>query len=220
MNEELRLMPVILNIPKVTAADQLVTVDGRQFPVANGTFIQLNVIGTHRNPRYWPHSPSRKTAKPHDLDEFVPERWLTSNNSTQDEMAQTTDQKEDAGLGEASYDSGSLFHPVKNSFLAFSEGARACPGRRFAQVEITAVLTAIFQKYSVELDLSEWATDEEVARMGAVDKRILYHKAADRADAILKRCEQRTITLQMLPGDHVPVRFVKRGEERFLGVID
>ena len=219
MNEELRLMPVILNVPKVTAGDDpVVTLDGREFPVANGTFVQLNIVGTHRNPRYWPHSHSKKTGKSHDLDEFVPERWLTSN-PVRDENAQTSE-KEDTGLGEASYDSGSLFHPIKNSFIAFSEGARACPGRRFAQVEITAVLTAIFQKYSVELDVSEWASDEEVSHMGLAEKKALYLKAADKADGIVRRSEQRTITLQLLPGDHVPVRFVKRGEERFLGIVD
>ncbi|KAG0652326.1 Cytochrome P450 [Hyphodiscus hymeniophilus] len=217
MNEELRLMPVILNVPKVTTGDQVVTVDGREFPVANGTYIQLNIVGTHRNPLYWPHSPSSKTGKSHDLDEFVPERWLTSN--TQDEKTQPVEKEDDASVGEASYDSGSLFQPVKHSFIAFSEGARGCPGRRFAQVEITAVLTAIFQKYTVELEVSQWASDEEVARMSLSEKKALYQKAADRADTVLKRCEQRTITLQMLPDDTVPVRFVKRGEERFAGLM-
>jgi cytochrome P450 len=221
MNEQLRLMPAILNIPKITVGDQVLTVDGREFPVASGTFIQLNVIGTNRNPRYYPHSPSKITGKPHDLDDFVPERWLTSNPSAPADKAQTTEKQGEAdGLEEVSYDtaSGSLFRPVKNSFIPFSEGARACPGRRFAQVEITAVLTAIFQKYSVELDVSEWASDEQLARMGTAEKKAIYQKAATRADTILKRCEQRTITLQMRPGDHVPIRFVKRGNERFAGI--
>jgi cytochrome P450 len=221
MNEELRLMPVILNIPKVTTGDQAVTVDGREIPVANGTFVQLNIVATHRNPRYWPHSPSKITGKSNDLDDFVPERWLTSNTSPQVEKAQTSGKQDDAeSLGEASYDKGSLFQPVKSSFIAFSEGARGCPGRRFAQVEITAVLTAMFQKYSVELDVSEWASDEVVARMGTAEKKALYQKAATRADTILKRSEQRTITLRMLPGDKVPVRFVERGKERFAGLMD
>jgi cytochrome P450 len=222
MNEQLRLMPAILNVPKITNGDQMVTVDGREFPVADGTYVQLNVIGTHRNPRYWPHSPSKITGKSHDLDDFVPERWLTANNSAYEEKVPTSEKQEEAdGLEEASYDAagGSLFHPVKNSFIAFSEGLRACPGRRFAQVEITAVLTAIFQKYTVELDVSDWASDEEVARMGTAEKKALYRKAANRADTILKRCMQLTITLQMQPGDKVPIRFVERGKERFAGLM-
>ena len=223
MNEQLRLMPAILNVPKVTAGDQLVSVDGREFPISSGTFIQLNVVATNRNPRYWPHSPSKRTGKSNDLDDFVPERWL-SNTTLSNSQPNVDEKQEDVdGLEEASYDtstSGSLFKPVKNSFISFSEGARACPGRRFAQVEITAVLTAIFQKYSVELDVSEWASDEEVARMGTAEKRAVYQKAMIRAESVLKRCEQRTITLQMRPGDKVPVRLVVRGKERFAGLMD
>jgi cytochrome P450 len=225
MNEQLRLMPAILNVPKVTAGDQVVTIDGRDFMVSSGTFVQLNVVATNRNPRYWPHSPSKRTNKANDLDDFVPERWLPSSASTAPSHPHIEDKESDLadGLEEASYDtnsSTSLFHPVKNSFISFSEGARACPGRRFAQVEITAVITAIFQKYSVELDVGEWASDEEVERMGKAERKALYQKAAIRADEVLRRCEQRTITLQMRPGDKVPVRFVERGKERFAGLMD
>ena len=223
MNEQLRLMPAILNVPKVTMGDQLVTVDGRDFVVPNGVFIQLTVVATNRNPRYWPYSPSKRANKSNDLDDFVPERWLPSKTDSLPSNTQFEDKAPEMadGLEEASYDtntSGSLFKPVKNSFISFSEGARACPGRRFAQVEVTAVLTAIFHKYSVELDVSEWASDDEVAKMGVAEKKAIYQKAAVRAEEVLQRCEQRTITLQMLPGDEVPLRFVEKGKERFTGL--
>jgi cytochrome P450 len=223
MNEQLRLMPAILNVPKVTTGDQVVTVDGRDLVVSNGTFIQLSVVSTNRNPRYWPSSPSKRTGKSNNLDDFVPERWLPSKTDSPPSNPQTEDKAPEVadGLEEASYDtntSGSLFKPVKSSFISFSEGARACPGRRFAQVEITAVITAIFQKYTVELDVGKWASDEEVARMGDAEKRAVYQKAAVRAEEMLQRCEQRTITLQMISGDEVPVRFVERGKERFAGL--
>lgn len=226
MNEQLRLMPAILNVPKVTAGDQIVSVDGRKYTISDHTYIQLNVVATNRNPRYWPHSPSKLTNKPTDLDDFVPERWLSTSASTPSEKSSSdnnTKAEEADGLEEASYDTdntSSLFKPVKGSFISFSEGARACPGRRFAQVEITAVLAAIFRKYSVELDVSAWASDEDVERMGKAQRRELYGKAASRALEILHRCEQRTITLQMRQGDRVPLRFVERGQERFAGVVD
>jgi cytochrome P450 len=199
-----------------------VTVDGPDFPISNGTSTQLNVVGTNRKPRYWPHSPSKRTGKSNDLDDFVPESWLS--NTTLATSRPEADEKQDDtdGLEEASYDtntSGSLFKPIINSFISFSEGVRACPGRRFAQVQITAVITAIFQKYSVELDVSDWASDEEVARMGTAEKAV-YQKAAIRAESVLRRCEQRTITLQMRPGEEVPVRFVEKGKERFAGLYE
>src|SRR4051794_6618879 len=47
LNEQLRLVPAILSVPKVANGDQVVTVDGREFVIADGTFIQLNVVGTN-----------------------------------------------------------------------------------------------------------------------------------------------------------------------------
>jgi len=219
LNEEIRLMPGILNVPKEASGDQRVTVDGKEFVIPDWTTIQLNVTGTNRNPRYWPSSESKITPGRNDLNDFVPERWLSS----QQQASVDEEKNEDGidGLEHASFDTsgkGSLFKPVKGSFLTFAEGMRACPGRRFAQVEATAVLTAIFQKYSIELDVGEWASDEEVARMGTEERKVVYGKAVERARWVIGRCEQKTITLQMKKGDFMPVRFVERGRERFAGI--
>ena len=46
----------------------------------------------------------------------------------------------------------------------------------------------------------------------------MYSKAVERANWVLGRCEQKTITLQMKKGDFVPLRFVERGRERFGGL--
>ena len=98
--------------------------------------------------------------------------------------------------------------------MTLSDGPRACPGRRFAQVEITAVLAAIFQMYSVELDVGEWASDEEVERMGVGEKREVYARAVESARLKIRRSVQQ-ITLQLRRGDSIPLRFVERGGERF-----
>jgi cytochrome P450 len=219
-NEQLRLIPAILSIPKVANGEQVLWQDGKQIIVPSGTIVHLTVVGVNRNPRYWPSSPSKITNKNDDLDDFIPERWLPAKREAENEKAQNEEKQNMDGLEKASYDTntpGSLFKPFKNSFLSFSEGVRACPGRRFAQVEITAVLTAIFQRYSVELDVADWASDEEVFRMGSEEKRSLYLKAVERAQKILRRCVQTTITLQMKAGDKIPMRFVERGHERFSG---
>jgi cytochrome P450 len=209
IHEELRLIPAILNIPKGTHADQVVTMDGRQLTIPDRTFIHLNIPGTHRNPRYWPESP----------DEFIPERWLPSQSRSTTEKELNTDKEINGaeGLESASFEtsgSTSLFKPVKGSYIPFSDGARVCPGKRFAQVEGTAVLSALFHRYSVELDVSEWASDEEIEKMGKDEKEEIYQKAIDKARMIIRRSEQ-VITVQMLPGDKVPLRFVQRGKERF-----
>ena len=48
----------------------------------------------------------------------------------------------------------------------------------------------------------------------------IYQKVVTRAESMLRRCEQRTITLQMRPSDKVLIRFIERGEERFTRLID
>lgn len=218
IHEELRLIPAILNVPKGTKGDQVVTMDGRQFTIPDKTFIHLNIVGTQRNPRYWPETPN----------EFLPERWLPSQSpsataSSPEKVVEEVVGKEingADGLENASFETSgaaSLKKPVKGSYIPFSEGARACPGKRFAQVEGTAVLSALFHRYSVELDVIEWASDEEVEGMSREERAKIYKKATDKAEMIIRRSEQ-IITVQMLPGDRVPLRFVKRGRERFGGI--
>ena len=66
----------------------------------------------------------------------------------------------------------------------------------------------------MELDVSEWATDEEVEKMGKEERRKVYGMAVERAEMIIRRSEQ-VVTVQMRAGDRVPLRFVERGRERF-----
>ena len=218
MNETLRLMPPIIDIPKIVrATPQTVKFDGKAVTVPANTSIHLSALGVQRNPRYWPHSPSKISKKAHDLDDFVPQRWLGSKKSSdaKAEPVAPSDSVKIDGLENASFEAGDgLFVPAKGAFIPFSEGARSCPGRRFAQVEITAVLAAIFQTYSAELDVREWASDEEVDRMGIQDRRALYEKAKVKARKLVFASET-VITLQM-KGTFVPLRFVRRGEERFM----
>jgi cytochrome P450 len=219
MNETLRLMPPIIDIPKIVKKHpQPLTIEGKTFMVPTNTFVHINAVGVQRNPRYWPHSSSKVSNKLHDLDDFVPERWLSSiKGSTENHGSQTWTESKDTNVSEPRLmnPATGLFTPVKGAFIPFSEGARACPGRRFAQVEITAVLAVIFQTYTVELDVSDWASDEEVKRMEKHERKAVYEKAMAKARKLIRESET-IITLQML-GISVPVRFVKRGEERFMG---
>lgn len=230
MNETLRLMPPIIDIPKITRIPQPLTFDGKTITVPPNTFIHLSAVGVHRNPRYWPHSPSKITTKAHDLDDFVPERWLTAakpprqtprpspppdpqrGSPAPDGLEAAAAPSFDSGPSSSSGDDDALFTPVKGSYIPFSEGARSCPGRRFAQVELTAVLAVIFSTYSLELDVGEWAGDGEVGRMGPGERRAVYERAKARARKAIGESET-VVTMQMRSG--VPVRFVERGRERF-----
>jgi hypothetical protein len=140
-------------------------------------------------------------------------RLYNNHSGSPDESSE----KQIDGMEVASFEvHGSLFRPVKGAYMSFSEGPRACPGRRFAEVEVTAVLSSVFKQYSVELDVSTWARDEEVERMSPQEKIDVYGKAQQRARDLI-RGSITTFSLKM-EGDPVPVRFVKRGEERFSGL--
>ncbi|KAH8815558.1 cytochrome P450 monooxygenase-like protein [Xylogone sp. PMI_703] len=221
LNETLRLMPPVIDIPKIVRdKPQPLAFGGKVHMIPEKTFIHFNVVASHRNPKYWPHSPSKVSNKSHDLDDYVPERWILkgkaekfkAKNGISKEGKLQTD-----GLETVSFETGEgLFTPQKGVFIPFSEGARSCPGKRFAQVEITAVLSVILRTYTVELDVREWASDEEVARMSIKEKRKVYEVATKRARQLIEGSIP-ILTLKMV-GTNVPVRFVRRGMERFADI--
>jgi cytochrome P450 len=236
MNEELRLIGPVVNVPKSTygVSDQPLDVNGKKCTLPANTYISLCTSAVHRNPKWWPHGPPRDPKKPahafsnldNDLEEFKPERWILDgeghnpNGKTEgggNKLAgfstEAPPDSEDLGLNTASDTSASLYHPSKGAFIPFSEGFRACIGRRFAQIEILTALAVIFSQYSVELDVGKYATIEEVERMGTEERKQVWQKAADDATRLIDSSTT-IITLQMRSG-HVPVRFVRKGEERF-----
>ena len=241
MNEELRLVPPVIGIPKSTygVSDQQLTVDGKSCTVPAGCFITLSSGAAHRNPKYWPTGkpvlPGGKPVHPvsnidNDLEEFRPQRWLLSEDGETQNTLQANGQKKsdmptetvgggDLGVNESADTSEKLYKPMKGSYLPFSEGYRSCLGRRFAQVEILAVLAVIFQKYSVELCVHEHATDEELAGMNEAERVEVWQKTAEDARELMLNGMGTIITLQMRKG-HVKLQLVPRGEERFAGNVD
>ncbi|KAF2795468.1 cytochrome P450 monooxygenase-like protein [Melanomma pulvis-pyrius CBS 109.77] len=218
MNETLRLLQPIINIPKSTAPGrpQEFSMGGQQYTLPGGTEVSL-CAAIHRNPKYWPAPTNYKSTDGlADTDRFRPERWLIEEKPTEDFEDINYDDEDLRGpSGEDT--SAQLFKPVKGSYIPFSDGYRSCIGRRFAQVEVLAVFAVIFSQYSVELAVDEFASDAEVEKMpaGGEQRKEIWKKAADRADHLLTKTMGSIITLQ-LRGDTIPIRFVRRGRERFL----
>lgn len=215
MNEELRLIPPVISIPKKTNTPQPLTVSGHRVIIPADTAVNLVTAATHRNPSAW-----QSNGDPNDLEEFRPERWIlhAEGNGGGKEARfdhPTEDEGEDFGGPQGQDTSATLLKPPKGAYLPFSDGPRACLGRRFAQVEVLAVLAVIFREYCVELAVDEWASDEEVGKMDECGRREVWGKAEARARWLMKYGMMSMITIQMREGT-VPVRFVKRGGERFL----
>ncbi|KAB5525756.1 cytochrome P450 [Coniochaeta sp. 2T2.1] len=221
MNETLRLMPPVTGIPKHVApahGDQVITVDGEKHTLAAGTNVIIAAVSVQRNPRYWPTRPSKVEPGRDDIDDFEPERWFRTSDTTKEEADDAGD-TEDYGGFKGSDTSDKLFRPPRGAFVPFSDGARSCLGRRIAQVEMLAALAVVFQKYSVELAVDEWASDEEVEKMGVEERRKLYKKAQDKCRATLRKATS-MLTLKLHGDLYVPIRLVRRGEERFVNIVD
>ena len=220
MNEELRLIPPVIGIPKVTTASQPqgLQLGGKHVTLPPDCYITLDAAAIHRNPKYWPHTSED------DLLDFRPERWLVDAGHHNTPADAHVDSNENAYAAEEGLDfdgpdqrpdtAASLFRPAKGAFIPFSDGYRSCLGRRFAQVEILAVLAVIFQTWSVELDVGLTMSDEELDRADAEAKRKAWDAADARARHLLRTGMMSIITIQMRK-DKVPLRFVKRGSERF-----
>jgi cytochrome P450 len=216
MNEELRLIPPITTIPKCTlpGSVQSLTVDGKEFTVPANTFIGLVTTAVQRNPKYWPHE-KVETELGTDLDDFVPDRWFRKEDSNDEQETQLSKVANDGlGVDESPDTAATFFRPAKGAYIPFSEGARACLGRRFAQVEILATLAVIFQKYSVELAVDKYASESDVLNMNEEARKGVWNKAKEEARRKLKDEMGTVITIQ-LRGKPIAVRLVPRGQEIF-----
>jgi cytochrome P450 len=218
MNETLRLLPPVVEVPKKVTPhqDQVLTLDGEKHVLPKGCVVSLVLVSAHRNPRNWPTRPSKIREGVDDLDDFVPERWFRKSADAKESGAASddSDSAEDFGGYQGRDTSAQLFRPPRGAYAPFSDGARSCLGRRIAQVEVLAGLAVIFQKYSVELAVDDWATDEEVEKMNQQERGAVYKKAQQ--ECRRKISAATSILTLKLHGDKVPIRVVPRGEERFV----
>ena len=228
MNEELRLIPPVIGIPKSTpkGSPQPLVVDGKKCTVPENTYAVIVASAAHRNPNQWPTGPPSDPEHPthplsnpdNDLEEFKPERWLLEPNSKSSNAhipdPDTNTEASTLGFNTSADTSSLLYRPPKGAYIPFSEGHRSCLGRRFAQVEILAVLALIFTQYSVELAVDAYATDDEVGRMSEGERKVVWEKAKGEMERQMREDMKSVITLQLRRGS-IGLRFVRRGSERF-----
>ncbi|KAI1081094.1 cytochrome P450 [Whalleya microplaca] len=206
VNETLRLVPPVVDIPKMVSPsqDQPVTINGERYLLPRKAGVGMVTAAAQRNPRYWPTKPSKITGAATDVEDFVPERWFQTDASSDSTAVEGAD-TEDFGGYTGSDTSAQLYRPPRGAFIPFSDGARACLGRRIALVELVSVLAVIFQKYSIELAVDEWASDEKVAVMSREEKAQVYKIAQDKSREIVQGATS-LITLKLHGNQHVPIR--------------
>ena len=135
--ETLRLYDPLLSIVKGTEGQAApLTIRGQTVIVPPQTRVILNLNALHSHPRYWGD----------DGLEYKPSRWIQST----------------PGEG-AVHDREQLILPSHGAYLPWGEGHRACPGKKFAQVEHVAVMVAMFRDHYVA-PLRRSGESQEAAR--------------------------------------------------------
>ena len=186
MNETLRLYTVLFFLSKITwDTPKPFNFDGRDYLLFSDTLILMNTSATHQNPKHWPVAvPNAKDGPPYPLSSFNPSIWLS----------------EDKG--------DVVFNPVPSSYVPFSNGPRACMGKRFAQAQFCAVMAAIFRDYSVELAVGGTQAGEKRVR------KTLWEEAKGNVERELSDGVGFFMSLKM--NGKIPLRLVRRGEEQLL----
>lgn len=135
--ETLRLYPPVVSIPKWTAnSGANITYENQSYRLPPETYVNLNVTGLHYAEEYWGS----------DAAMFNPWRWDRRNR---DSALAENDGIE--GLLAPGLEHGTIHRPARGSFIAFSDGVRACLGKKFAQVEFVVVIAVLFRDYRIGL---------------------------------------------------------------------
>ena len=113
-----------------------------------------NVPGVQTLPQYWGE----------DSLVWRPSRWILSDYSSQATAEKGESQADLVAILAAE----TIFEPKTGTYLPWSYGPRACPGKRHSQVEVVAILAALFQSHHVE-PVPHAEEDSEGARKRVMD---------------------------------------------------
>lgn len=122
--ETVRLYDPLLAFTKSTGtAARTLKVAGNPILIPANTMVLPSLLAVQSHPRYWSPDPVA----------WRPSRWIVPSSDPNNAFE------------------GETFHtPLKGSYIPWSDGGRACPGKRFAQVEFVAAMAALFRDHYVE----------------------------------------------------------------------
>ncbi|PYI27373.1 cytochrome P450 monooxygenase [Aspergillus indologenus CBS 114.80] len=174
MLETMRLYPPVITVPKWTGdAARTIHYHEKDYVLEPGVNINLNVSSLHYSEKYWGS----------DVGLFRPQRWDVRNGDSF--LAKNAGLP---GVSVPGLEYPTIHKPVRGAYIPFSDGMRACLGKKFAQVEFVVALAVIFKDYRVELADDSKEGVEEAARS-------------------LREC---TSILTLALRRNIPLRFCKR----------
>jgi cytochrome P450 len=170
----MRLFPPVVTVPKSTGFSSAeINYNDKVYTLPAGTSIDLAVSAMQYREEYW--GP--------DVHEFVPERWDARNKAS---FLAQNDSVE--GLAAPGLEYPTVHKPVRGAFMPFSDGHRACLGKKFAQVEYVAIMALILWEFEVSLaKVSPDESDESAAKRArkALDESCMVLSLAMAGDVAL-----------------------------------
>jgi cytochrome P450 len=136
--ESLRLNHPLSQLVKETGQfPQTLQIGSRNVTVPPGTAIHLSLAAMHTHPDYWGEESMQ----------WNPKRFISTS-----------------GEVEGKLELESLASDTQEHFLPWATGQRVCPGKKFSQVELVAVLAYIFRSYTVQPKTQNGESIEQARR--------------------------------------------------------
>ncbi|RAL11902.1 cytochrome P450 [Aspergillus homomorphus CBS 101889] len=137
MLETMRLYPPVITVPKWTGDSATkIHYQGKDYVLEPRLNVNLNASSLHYSEKYWGS----------DAGSFHPRRWDVRNKDSF--LAKNAHLP---GLSGPGLEYPTIHKPVRGAYIPFSDGMRACLGKKFAQVEFVVALAVIFKDFRVEL---------------------------------------------------------------------
>ena len=168
-----------------TTVEPVAVVDskGQSHLIPKNTLTLINNAAAARNPTVWRKpqvAPDRRaTLSDSPALYFDPERWLGTDDRPDDVKG---------GLP---------------AWHAFGAGGRACPGRTFAQIELTSVMATLLKEYSLEL-----IVDDKTLRECRGDEDLAWKRTRDKGIKMMYDDIEANISIGLMK--ELPIRIVKR----------
>ena len=120
-------------IPKYTGDQpQVLQANGRDINIPKDTLVVPNLMALHTRPRYWGE----------DSLIWRPSRWIESSFTPTSPVH--------VPLATRLRNESIMIPPPRGSFIAWSEGMKNCPIKKFTQVEFVATMAAVFRNHKAQ----------------------------------------------------------------------
>ncbi|KAJ8059987.1 hypothetical protein OCU04_011599 [Sclerotinia nivalis] len=141
--ETLRVCHPLSQLVKTTGSTaQPLEINGKTYIIPAGVSVHCSLPALHTHPRYWGDNPLA----------WNPCRFISKIHSSHDNAESNS---------KNTFESEVLAPETSENFMPFAWGQRVCPGKKFAQVELVAVLARLFRDWKVEPEPRQGETLEQ-----------------------------------------------------------